>query len=63
MPLNLLAGIGGMSEYSMITQGIPWPIAYSGFIIGLITIGLITFAGLRFFEKRKIKNNPLASRR
>ena len=63
MPLNLLAGIGGMSEYSMFTQGIPWPIAYSGFTIGLITIGLITFAGLRFFEKRKIKNNPLASRR
>jgi len=63
MPLNLLAGIGGMSEYSMITQGIPWPIAYSGFTIGLITIGWLTFAGLRFFEKRKIKNNPAASRR
>ena len=55
MPLNLLAGIGGMSEFTMITQGIPWPIAYSGFTIGLITIGWATFAGLRFFENRKIK--------
>jgi magnesium transporter len=63
MPLNLLAGIGGMSEYSMITQGIPWPIAYSGFTIGLITIGWITFAGLRFFENRKIRNNSSATRR
>ena len=63
MPLNLLAGVGGMSEFTMMTQGIPWPIAYSGFTIGLITIGWITFAGLRFIEKRKIKNNPAASHR
>ena len=63
MPLNLLAGIGGMSEFTMMTQGIPWSIAYSGFTIGLITIGWITFAGLRFFENRKIKKNSAASRR
>jgi magnesium transporter len=63
MPLNLLAGIGGMSEFTMMTQGIPWPLAYSSFTIGLITIGWLTFAGLRFFENRKIKNNPAASRR
>lgn len=63
MPLNLLAGIGGMSEFTMMTQGTPWPIAYSGFVIGLIAIGWITFAGLRFFENRKIKNSTPASRR
>ena len=63
MPLNLLAGIGGMSEFTMMTQGIPWPVAYSCFTVGLITIGWITFAGLRFFENRKLKNNPAASRR
>ena len=63
MPLNLLAGIGGMSEFTMMTEGIPWPIAYTGFTMVLITIGWITFAGLRFFENRKIKNNPAASRR
>ena len=63
MPLNLLAGIGGMSEFTMMTQRIPWSIAYSGFTIGLITIGWITFAGLRFFENRKIKNNSAASRK
>ena len=58
MPLNVLAGIGGMSEFTMMTEGIPWPIAYSGFTIGLITIGWMTFAGLRFFENRKIKKRP-----
>jgi magnesium transporter len=63
MPLNLLAGIGGMSEFTMMTQGIPWPIAYSGFTIGLITIGWFTFAGLRFLENRKIKNNQTVNRR
>ncbi len=63
MPLNLLAGIGGMSEFTMMTQDIPWPIAYSGFLVGLFTIGWITFAGLRFFENRKLKNNLSASRR
>jgi magnesium transporter len=63
MPLNLLAGVGGMSEFTMMTQGVPWPIAYSGFTIGLITIGWLTFAGLRFLEKRKIKKNPAASGR
>ncbi len=63
MPLNLLAGIGGMSEFTMMTQRIPWPIAYSGFTIGLIAIGWITFVGLRFFENRKIKNSSAASRR
>ena len=63
MPLNLLAGIGGMSEFTMMTQKIPWPIAYSGFIVGLITIGWITFTGLRFFENRKLKNNTAIKRK
>ena len=35
MPLNVIAGIGGMSEFSMMTQGIPWPISYAIFTIGL----------------------------
>lgn len=55
MPLNVIAGIGGMSEYSMMTQGISWPISYGFFTIGLISIGWLTFIGLRFFEKYKIR--------
>jgi magnesium transporter len=63
MPLNVLASIGGMSEFTMMTEGIPWRIAYSGFTIGLIAIGWITYAGLRFFENRKIKIKPATSRK
>ena len=56
MPVNILAGIGGMSEFSMMTSGIPWPIAYGSFIVVMILIGILTFLGLRAFENRKIKN-------
>ena len=63
MPLNVLAGIGGMSEFTMMTEGVPWPFAYSMFSIGLVVIGFLTFVGLRFFENRKVKKTPVASRR
>jgi magnesium transporter len=52
MPLNIIAGIGGMSEFSMMTNGISWPVSYGIFIVGLLIVAWITFALLRFFEKR-----------
>jgi magnesium transporter len=52
MPLNVIAGIGGMSEFSMMTKDIPWPIAYSFFTIGLLIVAWLTFVILRLFEKR-----------
>lgn len=55
MPVNILAGIGGMSEFSMMTQNIPWPIAYTSFIIAMVAIGTITFFGLRHIENRKTR--------
>ncbi len=56
-PLNIIAGIGGMSEFSMMTQDIPWPIAYGTFIIGMIALGWMTFATLRFLEQRKLRRS------
>lgn len=53
LPLNVLAGIGGMSEFSMMTQKIPWPISYSIFTIGLGIVGWLTFVILQFLENRK----------
>jgi len=44
MPLNLLAGIGGMSEFSMMTHGIRWPVAYGFFLVSMVIIGFITYA-------------------
>jgi len=55
MPVNILAGIGGMSEFSMMTKNIPWPIAYTSFVLAMIAIGTITFFGLRAAENRKTK--------
>lgn len=53
MPLNILAGIGGMSEFSMMTAGIPWPLAYGAFIIAMMLLGWITYVAVRRFENRK----------
>jgi magnesium transporter len=63
MPLNVLAGIGGMSEYSMMTQGIPWPVSYAAFTIGLFIVGWLTFVGLRYAELRKSRISLAASRK
>lgn len=42
MPLNLLASIGGMSEYSMMTQALGWKFAYPLFFFSLFIIGVLT---------------------
>jgi magnesium transporter len=52
-PINILAGIGGMSEFSMMTQGVPWPAAYGAFLATMLVIGFSAFAGLRHFERRE----------
>jgi magnesium transporter len=56
MPVNIIAGIGGMSEFSMMTSGISWPIAYGSFILVMLAIGILTFLGLRSLENSKIRN-------
>jgi len=55
MPVNILAGIGGMSEFSMMTQGIPWPVSYAFFILGAGMVGWATYVLLKYFEGRKVR--------
>lgn len=43
LPLNLIAGIGGMSEFSMMTEGIHWTISYSVFGFAMCLIGFLTW--------------------
>lgn len=43
LPLNLIAGIWGMSEWSMATRGIDWRISYGSITVGLAALGLITW--------------------
>lgn len=52
MPINLIAGMGGMSEFSMMTQAVPWPLAYAGFALTMLLIGTLTYQGVKFFERR-----------
>lgn len=53
MPINIVAGIGGMSEFSMMTQGVPWPVAYGGFTVGMGVVGWLTYLALRHAERRE----------
>jgi magnesium transporter len=43
LPLGVLAGIGGMSEYSLMTRGLPRWISYPLFMVGLAAIGFVTW--------------------
>jgi magnesium transporter len=52
MPLTLLAGIGGMSEWSMMTGPQNWKIAYPAFVIAMVVIGFANYYLLKMFEKK-----------
>lgn len=47
LPLNLIASIGGMSEFTMMTEAIPWPLAYTAFGIAMLSLGWLTAAFLK----------------
>jgi magnesium transporter len=61
MPLTLLASIGGMSEWTMMTGGESnWRTAYLFFVIGMIIIGGVNYFIIRglekgFFSRKKAK--------
>jgi magnesium transporter len=55
LPLGVLAGVGGMSEFSMMTQGIDWRVSYSLFLVGLMALGLATWVSLN-----RLVNRPRA---
>ena len=54
MPINILAGIGGMAEFSMMTSDydIRWPFAYAGFLVGSALVGWATYHVLKVYEAR-----------
>ncbi len=52
MPLSLLAGIGGMSEWSMMTGPDNWRITYPLFLLAMIVIGVISYFFLRWLVKK-----------
>jgi len=42
LPLNLIASIGGMSEFTMMTRGINWRTSYFLFLAAMVLIGWLT---------------------
>ncbi|MFD2641712.1 magnesium transporter CorA family protein [Pseudomonas japonica] len=47
LPLNLIASIGGMSEFSMMTAGVPWWLAFPALLAGMAVLGVGMVVALR----------------
>lgn len=54
LPLNLLAGIGGMSEFSMMTHPVRWWISYPLFVAGMAGLAWVSW----FFIVKVLERNP-----
>jgi len=52
MPLSFFAGVGGMSEWSMMTGPENWRIAYPAFLAGMGVVGVISYFILRWLDRR-----------
>jgi magnesium transporter len=55
MPLTLLASIGGMSEWSMMTGPSNWKLAYPLFLLGMVVIATANYWLIRRMERRGLK--------
>ena len=63
MPLTLLAGIGGMSEWSMMTGPQNWRIAYPAFLLAMVVLGVLNYFVIRWLEKSQSKSIKKRGRR
>ncbi len=57
MPLTLIASIGGMSEWTMMTGPSKWKIAYPLFILGMLIIGIINYFLIRRVDKGSMNSD------
>jgi magnesium transporter len=60
LPLAVIAGMGGMSEFSMLLQHykIPWQWGYPLFTLGLIVLGVLIGFGIRIWIHRMMDPCP-----
>ena len=63
MPMNIIAGIGGMSEFSMMTEGIPWQLSYGAFTLAMVALGYGTYHVMRLVDQRRAERLIAAHRR
>lgn len=52
MPLTLLASIGGMSEWSMMTGPDNWKASYPLFLLGMVVIAVINYLLIKRLERK-----------
>lgn len=52
MPLTLIASIGGMSEWSMMTGPENWKVTYPAFLLAMAIIAVVNYIVIRRIEKR-----------
>ncbi len=62
MPLTMLAGIGGMSEWTMMTGAGNWRIAYPVFMGAMAAIGIASYYLLRWVDSKDKKARSRAKR-
>jgi magnesium transporter len=53
MPLPLLVGIGGISEWSMMTGPQNWRFAYPAFLLAMVVLGGLNYFLIKWIEKRR----------
>ena len=61
LPLNLIASIGGMSEFSFMTKGIDWRVSYALLVVAMFFIGGLTAIMIDKFsgwQKKKLERMP-----
>jgi magnesium transporter len=61
LPLNLIASIGGMSEYSFMTKAIDWRVSYALLMVAMFFIGGFTAIIINKFggwQKKKLERMP-----
>lgn len=56
LPLNLIASIGGMSEWSMMTKDLDWRLSYSLFCVAMLVIGWGTWIFMKRLIDRPVKS-------
>ncbi len=54
LPLNLIASIGGMSEWSMMTRGMNWRVSYALFFVGMLALGYGTWLLMKTLISRQV---------
>jgi magnesium transporter len=53
LPLTLIASIGGMSEFSVMTHGVDWKVSYTLLVLVMALLGWVTWVVLvRILDKR-----------